>query len=156
VAPLLLTCLIAGLFPWRAIVDQARTLARLRPQVLAFLAAAEDQSDGEPIYSEEIHLFKTEYRKEVVDAGDTSAIVARSKYFGEAFLQTFENYVARLAYEPPRFVVAGFLDEASFLLTTSPELANLLKGNYAITLRSPDVFLANGGGYLALFERRPP
>ncbi|HEX7599343.1 MAG TPA: hypothetical protein VF518_14095, partial [Polyangia bacterium] len=142
--PLVLAGLIVGLLPWRSLLDEGRNLSRLRPAATAFFEEVKARSDGEAVFSEGMHLFKTKYRNEIVDTGDTASVIARSKYFGEVFLHTFERYVARLQTDPPGFVVAGLLVEQGLTGTQSPELVQLLSEHYTITLRSPDVFVANG------------
>jgi hypothetical protein len=155
-AQLTLVCLIVALLPWRGLLAERKRLADLRPHALKFLENAATRSDGEAVFGEEMHLYKTKYRNEVVDTGDTASAIARSGYFGKAFNRTFETYVSNLLAQPPRFVMAGLLNTHPLTGTMSPELLNLLSNRYDLVLQSPGTMIANGGTSMALFERKSP
>jgi hypothetical protein len=155
-AQLTMGCLIVALLPWRGLLTEGKRLADLRPQTVKFLQDVATRSDGEAVFSEEMHLFKTKYRNEVVDTGDTVSVIARSGYFGKSHTRTFDAYVANLTAAPPRFVIAGLLNDNPLTGTISPELSNLLSNSYDLVLRSPGTMIANGGCSLALFERKSP
>jgi len=90
----------------------------------------------------------------VVDTGDVAAVIAKSRYFGEDFTRSFETYTTTLSAEPPQFVIEGMLDPGSFVGTMTPQFTDLLKNHYSVALQGPGNLLANGGGAIALYERK--
>ena len=148
--------LVVAWMPWKDLRAERKRLADLRPAALTFLQEVATRSDGEAVFSEEMHLFKNKYRNEVVDTGDTVSVLARSGYFGKALTHTFDAYVANLSAGLPRFVMAGLLNRNPLSGTMSPELLNLLQSSYDLVLESPGTMIANGGCSMALFERKTP
>ena len=61
-----------------------------------------------PILGETSHLYKREYRGEVLDCGDTTEAMSGSGYYGEALRQTYQRYVNELNAHPPRFIVSNW------------------------------------------------
>jgi hypothetical protein len=49
--------------------------------------------------------------------------------------------------------MAGIFDTQTFRGTMSAELAELLRADYSLVLKSPDCLVVNGVGVAALFER---
>ncbi len=106
------------------------------------------------MFGEDTHLFKRKYRDEFVDSGDVAAVIATSRYFGKNFTGTFQTYATTLAEEPPQFVIEGMLDQGAFTGTMTPQLTDMLKNHYTLALQGPGNLLANGGGGIALYERK--
>jgi len=144
---------IAFLLPWKQLIDQRKTLSDARTRARAFRTEVERLTKGQPIFGEEVHLFKRTYRGEVVDMGDVCAAIARSGYFGEAFTQTFNDYARKLATNPPKFVIGSQLDgDATPGRIMSQALQDVLRSRYTIRARAQSVTFATGSS-LALFER---
>jgi hypothetical protein len=150
---LTLVCLIACVVPWRGLLAQQRQLADVRAQTRTFLQAVAARTGGQPVFSEDLHLFKTQYPGDRVDTGDSVAAVAASGYFGERFSRTFAAYKEGLHTHPPRFVMAGLLDRVTVSGVITEELRQVLKDHYEIAVEGPQCLVANGGWQVALFER---
>jgi hypothetical protein len=146
--------LIACLVPWRGLLDQRRQFADLTTEARKFLRGVADRTKGQPVFGEDTHLFKHDYRDETVDTGDVAAAIAKSRYFGDDFTHSFDTYTTTLAAEPPKFVIEGMLDPASFVGTLTPQFTDLLKKHYTVALQGPSNLVANGGGGIVLYERR--
>ena len=109
-AQLVLVCVVVLTLPRRDLLAQRELLAEARKQGRVFRQYVADMTNGQPVFGEETHLFKTKYRGELVDTGDTDAAVARSGYFGDAFTRTFERYTKQLTSNPPKFIIGGLLE----------------------------------------------
>jgi hypothetical protein len=153
-AQLIVAGLIAGLLSRQGLLDQRRQLADLRTEARTFLRDVASRTGGQFVFGEDAHLFKSEYHDEVVDTGDTVDAIAVTHYYGEDFTRSYLSYVNTLLSEPPPFVIAAMLDPGSLLGTTTPHLAGLLKRSYAPVLQGPANLIANGGGGIALYERK--
>jgi hypothetical protein len=149
---LLLVCAVGLLLPYRELLGQRALLAEARTQGRVFRKYVAEMTGGQPVFGEETHLFKSKYRGELVDAGDVVAAVARSGYFGDAFTRTYGRYTARLASNPPRFVMGGLLSEATPTRIMSGELQHLLGTHYKLRVMAKRTAFATAGSQ-ALFER---
>jgi hypothetical protein len=150
-AQLVLGCAVVLTLRPRDLLAQRELLAEARKQGRVFRQYVADMTHGEPVFSEETHLFKTKYRGELVDTGDTDAAVARTEYFGAAFTRTFERYTRQLTSNPPKFVIGGLLESDSPRILTA-ELQQLLKTRYKLRVVARKTAFATGGSQ-ALFER---
>ena len=150
---LFIVCLLAGLLPWRTVLDQCRQFTDLGAQSRMFLAEVAARTGGRPVFGESTHLFKNMYDDEVVDTGDTVNAIAQAKYFGKEFTRNYEFYTMTLMSEPPRFVIEAMLDPQNLIGITTPQLANMLKNEYSVAVQGPANLVANGGGSIALYER---
>jgi hypothetical protein len=146
--------LIAGLLPWQGLLDQRRHLANLRTDARTFLQGVASRTGGQFVFGEDAHLFKNEYCDEVVDTGDTVDAVASSRYFGEDFTRSYLSYVTTLLSDPPPFIIAAMLDQGTLFGTTTPHLTDLLKKSYTLVLQGPANLIADGGGAIALYQRK--
>ncbi len=118
-AQLVLVCAVVLTLPRRDLLAQRELLAEARKQGRVFRQYVADMTNGQPVFGEETHLFKTKYRGELVDTGDADAAVARSGYFGDAFTRTFERYTTRLTSNPPKFIIGGLLGADSTRIMTA-------------------------------------
>jgi peptidoglycan/LPS O-acetylase OafA/YrhL len=148
-----LVCSIGSVLPWRSLFYQQRLAYDARERARSFRQAVARRTQGQRIFGEETHLFKTKYHGEVVDTGDTAASIAESGYFGPEFSGTYQSYVRKLERVPPRFVLAGLLDEANWRGVMSPALEGSLKKHYRLVLVVQGSAFAYGGSQ-ALFERK--
>jgi len=153
VAQLVAVGAVALTLPCADLLKQEETLVGVRKRAIAFRKGVDELTQGRPIFGEETHLFKTRYRGELVDTGDTSAAIARSGYFGEAFTQTYETYARQLTANPPKYVIGVFLggDSNPERIMSRP-LQDLLHHRYTLRLKADETALASGGSQ-ALFER---
>ncbi|HLK93301.1 MAG TPA: hypothetical protein VKZ18_25645 [Polyangia bacterium] len=150
---LLLLGIVALVLPWKSLVAQQETLRDLRTRGRIFRRQVAAVTKGEHVFGEETHLFKTAYDNEVIDTGDTAAVIAGSGYFGPAFSRTYQAYTQALISNPPRFVMVGLLDETNFWGITTPTLRDVLRQRYSIRLIARGISLYNGSAQ-ALMERR--
>jgi len=136
---------IGPLLDQHTLLDRTRVYARdFREEMIGIVG-------GRTVFSEETHFFEYKYQDELVDTGDTDQAIARTGYFGEAFNHTFERYVQQLRANPPKFVVAGLLEDGSPRILSAP-LQQLLSQRYTLRLKSKNTCFANPGQQ-ALFER---
>ncbi len=140
--------------PWQALFEDYELAHERRSQARNFLHEVARVTHGEPIFGESTHLFKTSYRGELVDSGDTVHAIAASGYFGSIFGYTYQRYVDQLQRSPPRFVMAAVLVERPFRGITTPTLRNLLVTRYRRVLIARHSAFALSGSQ-ALFERLP-
>jgi len=150
-AQLLLVCAVGLTLPYRELLAQRELLAEARKQGRVFRRYVAEMTQGQPIYAEETHLFKTRYRDELVDAGDVVAAIARTGYFGGAFTRTFERYTTRLMSSPPKFIMGGLLGTDSTRIMTA-ELQQLIRTRYKLRVMAKRTAFASFGSQ-ALFER---
>lgn len=144
------------LLPWRQVEQRRHEVASMQADARAFLREVKERTQGQPILSEDVHLFRQRYRGEIVDMGDAVAAIAHQGGYGPVFTETFQRYVEGLQSRPPRFVMAGLLGQSTSSRTVSPELRELLDTRYTLVLAGPRSFVAWGGGSPALFERNAP
>lgn len=149
---LLLLAVVALVLPWQGLVAQQKALLDVRARARTFRRQVAGLTDGQRVFSEEIHLFKTAYANEVVDTGDTAAVIAASGYFGPAFDRTYAAYTRDLISNPPKFVMVGLLNEVTYGGIMSPTLRDLLRQRYTIRLIARGISLYNGSSQ-ALLER---
>jgi len=154
--------LIAYLLPWRGLLDQRQQLADIRSQAQTFLKDVAKRTGGRPVFGEDTHLFKREYRDEIVDTGDTVNAIASSGYYGTDFTRKYQSYAMTLVAAPPQFIIEDMLDLQNRHGTTTPQLADLLRNRYAVAIQGPANLVANvavrsrgnsPAGTIALFER---
>jgi hypothetical protein len=150
---LLLLSVVALVLPWQGLVAQQKTLSDLRSRGRTFRREVAALTKGQRVFGEEIHLFKTAYDNEVVDTGDTGAVIAASGYYGPAFGRTYRAYTQDLISNPPKFVMAGLLNDVNFGGILSPTLQDLLRQRYAVRLIARGISLYNGSSQ-ALLERK--
>jgi hypothetical protein len=150
-AQLALVCVVGLTLPHRDLRAQRELLAEARTQGRVFRQYVADMTQGQPAFGEETHLFKSAYRGELVDTGDTDAAVARSGYFGDAFTRTFDRYIKQLTSNPPKFIIGGLLEGESKRIMTV-ELQKLLTDRYKLRVMAKRTAFATGGSQ-ALFER---
>jgi hypothetical protein len=153
-AQLVVAGLIVGLLPWQGLLDQRRQLADVRTEARTFLKDVASLTGGQFVFGEDAHLFKSEYCDEVVDTGDTVDAIASSRYYGENLTRTYLSYVNTLLSDPPPFIIAAMLDQGTLIGTTTPHLTDLLKRSYTLVLQGPANLVADGGGAIALYERK--
>ena len=146
--------MIVGLLPWDGLLDQRRQLADLGTQGRTFLQEVASRAGGQFVFGEDTHLFKSEYYDEVVDTGDTVNVIANSRYYGEDFTRSYSSYVTTLLSDPPPFIIAAMLDPGNLFGTTTPHLTGLLKKSYTLALQGPANLIADGGGAIALYQRK--
>ena len=151
-AQLALVCAVGLTLPVRDLVAQRALLVETRTQARVFRQYVADMTQGAPVFGEETHLFKSTYRGELVDTGDTDAAVARSGYFGEAFTRTYGRYTAQLTASPPKFIIGGLLAPSAPYRIMSSELQNLLTTRYKLRVMAKRTAFATDGSQ-ALFER---
>ena len=153
-AQLVLGCVVVLTLPRRDLLAQREFLAEARKQGRVFRQRVADITQGQPVFSEETHLFKAQYQDELVDTGDTDAAVAGTEYFGGAFTRTFERHTRRLTSNPPKFVIGGLLEaEADSTRIMTAELRQLLKTRYQLRVVARRTAFATTAGSQALFER---
>jgi hypothetical protein len=150
---ILLVGVVVLVLPWPGLRAQQKTLVTIRDGGRTFLAQVAAVTRGQRVLGEETHLFKKAYAGEVVDTGDAVAVIAGSGYFGPAFGRTFETYTRNLVSHPPKFVIAGLLDENSFAGIMTPTLHEVLRQRYTVRLIARGISLYNGSSQ-ALLERR--
>jgi hypothetical protein len=153
---LVMTIAVLLLLPWQPVEHRRREVASMQAEARSFLRRVDERTKGQPILSEDVHLFRRRYRGEVVDMGDTASAIAESGYYGAAFTATFHGHVDRFRSHPPRFVMAGLLGHATSSHTVSPELRDLLDTSYTLVVPGPRSFIAWRGGHPALFELNAP
>ena len=112
-----------------------------------------ERAGGRPILGENSHLYKIEYKGEVVDSGDTVDAMSRSRYYGDALSRTYQRYLDELVAHPPKFVVAAWFDPQAMAATATPRFTELLRERYHVAIPGPETFVANGGGGTTLYER---
>jgi hypothetical protein len=149
-----ISALVLSCLPWTTLLGHCERAYEMRTRARTFVEQVAQKTQGEPIFGEDTHLFKTEYRGEVVDTGDAVHAMARSKYLGEAFSSTYRNYVFGLQRSPPRFVLVAVLQESPFHTIMTPTLRGLLLRRYQRVLIARDSAFALGGSQ-ALYELRP-
>jgi hypothetical protein len=137
--------------PVATLLDQHDLLFDTRSKARGFRQEVTRLTYGQRVFGEETHLFKQAYQGDVVDTGDTNAAIARTKYFGEAFTRTYKDYLKDLEANPPKFVIAGILDDTSTRLL-SPTLQDLLQRRYTLRTIARGTAYATPGSQ-ALFER---
>jgi hypothetical protein len=151
---LIVAGLVAGLLPWQGLLAQRRQLAEVRTEARTFLQEVASLTRGQFVFGEDAQLFKNEYCDEVVDTGDTVDAIAVTRYYGEDFTRSYMSYVTTLLSEPPPFIIAAMLDQGTMFGTTTPHLTDLLKKSYTLVLQGPSNLIANGGGEIALYQRK--
>lgn len=151
-AQLAVVAVVALTLPYRDLLAQQSTLVDVRTRSRAFLKEVDELTRGQPIFGEETHLFKKRYAGELVDTGDTSAAIARSGYFGEAFTQTYDRYTQRLTAHPPKFVIGVRLNEANPERIMSSQLQDLLHNRYTLRVKGEGTAFVSGASH-ALYER---
>ena len=153
-AQLVVAGLIVGLLPWQGLLDQRRQLADVRTEARTFLKDVASLTGGQFVFGEDAHLFKSEYCDEVGDTCDTVDAIASSRYYGENLTRTYLSYMNTLLSDPPPFIIAAMLDQGTLIGTTTPHLTDLLKRSYTLVLQGPANLVADGGGAIALYERK--
>jgi len=153
-AQLVLAVAVALTLPYKDLRAQRKLLAEIRTQGRIFREQVASITKGEPIFSEETHLFKTRYQGELVDSGDAAMVIARTGYFGAAFNRTYADYTRELLSNPPRFVMGGLLgteEKASRIM--SYQLQDLLRSRYKLRVMAKRIGPATDSSQ-ALFERQ--
>jgi hypothetical protein len=112
----------------------------------ALMARVRSLQETSSIVSEDTFFFRTRYRGELIDMGDTASVFAKSAYFGHDFRQTVQRHFAEVQSNPPDYIITGF--------TESPELRALIKEKYTLIADGPANFTANGGGESKLYMRK--
>jgi hypothetical protein len=153
-AQLIVAGLVVVLLPWNELVDKRRELADLGTRSRTFLRDVSSRAGGQFVFGEDAHLFKSEYYDEVVDTGDTVDVIASSRYYGEDLTRSYLSYVNTLLSDPPPFIIAAMLDPGNLFGTTTPHLTELLKRSYTLALQGPANLIADGGGAIALYQRK--
>ena len=148
---LALVVVVVLTLPAGALLDQQTVLDETRVHARDFREEMTRMTVGHTLFSEETHFFEYRYQGELVDTGDTDQAIARTGYFGEAFNRTFERYRQQLVANPPKFVIAGLLEEGSPRILSAP-LQQLLSQRYTLRLKSKNTCFANPGQQ-ALYER---
>ena len=110
------------------------------------MARVRSLEENSSVLSEDAFFFRTRYRGELIDMGDTVSVFAKSAYFGEDFKRTVRRHFDRVRSNPPDYIVAGF--------TESPELRAFIKQNYTLIATGPANLTANGGGETKLFVKK--
>jgi hypothetical protein len=150
-AQLALVGVVVLTLPVGPLLDQQTLLDETRVHARDFRKEVARMTMGQILFSEESHLFEYRYQGELVDTGDTNQAIARTGYFGEAFNRTFEKYTRQLVANPPKFVIAGLLEEGSPRILSAP-LQQLLSQRYTLRLTARNSSFANPGSQ-ALYER---
>lgn len=149
---------VAGVFiacyPWKPLIARGNQLVDLGAQSRAFLAQVTAKVERQPILGESTHLYKRKYHQEVVDCGDVVEVISNTKYYGEAFSQTYHHYLDELVAHPPRFVMSSWFNAGDVSGVATPKLTQLLRERYRLAIAGPVTFIANGGGGTSLYERR--
>jgi hypothetical protein len=147
---LLLFCVVVLTLPFGDLLAQQDKLVEARAKGRTFREEVARLTHGQPIFSEETHLFRLRYRGEMVDTGDTDAAIARSGYLGEAFTRTYDHHIQTVLADPPKFVIAGVFGDNLRLL--SPPLQDLIRRRYTLRATASGSAFAVGGSQ-ALYER---
>ena len=152
-AQLVFIGVLAVVRPVTGLIEQTGQVDGARQRAVAFRADVARLTGGSAVYGEETHLFKTAYHDEVIDTGDAAAQIARTGFYGEEFVQTFQSYTIELLKHPPKFVRAGLLDETNWIGVMTPGLNDLLRKQYEVVLSASGSSFAYGGSQV-LFQRK--
>lgn len=152
---LALLALTIVVLPWSELSAYYRTIADIRVRALAFHEQVAAHTAGEAVFGEETHLFKDEYRGEVVDTGDAVDRMVSSGYFGPEFSATYRQYTKDITRNPPPFVLVGLLSPTGEVGVMTPTLRSLLRLRYTRVATMPDNCFSYGGGQ-ALYELKGP
>jgi hypothetical protein len=71
--------------PWATLLAHGERAEKMRDEARIFVADVAEKTGGEPVFGEGTHLFKTEYRGEVVDTGDAVHAMAHVRAFSRPF-----------------------------------------------------------------------
>jgi len=149
---------VAGLFiwfyPWQPLIAQGRHFRELAAQSRTFLDQVNARAAGQPVVSENSHLYKRRYEGEVVDCGDVVDVMSRSGYLGKELTRTYDRYMDELVAHPPRFILSAWFEPRDMAVTASARFTRFLHEHYRLSIQGPSHLVANGRGGTSLYERR--
>ncbi len=112
-------------------------------QASSFMTLVRTLAETNTILSEDAFFFRTSYKGELIDMGDTVSVL--KGYYGEEFSRTVEYHFDRVQRHPPDYILTGF--------TESPELRKVIEKKYILIAEGPDNLTANAWKKSRLFKR---
>lgn len=88
--------------------------------------------------TEDIYFFRSVYRQETIDMGDTVSAVVKSGYYEREFNETANKYFENIRKSPPGWFVAG--------ITMSPETKKILDSDYIRVFQTSRTLRYNNAG----------
>jgi hypothetical protein len=111
-----------------------------------FMAGVRALEEKGSILSEDTFFFRSRYRGESIDMGDTVSVFAKSDYFSSEFKETVRRHFDQVKRHPPDYIITGF--------TESPELRKLIEDGYLLITEGPTNLTASHSQSTKLYRRK--